>query len=170
MSSFNGATYCQVSDVITALTSFNAQGTPADIAPAIVQMAINQASAKVSSWTSQQWAVDASGNQVNAPDMIVSLTIDIATYYATLSYRKNKPLAPNDPVLLRYNDACTDLKAIQEGEIDPNPEPLNEPISSPGHTVNVNPPTFTPADSNTTLRRGRVEVSTFPVAGALGFI
>lgn len=170
MSTFNGATYCQVSDVITALTSFNSSGTPGDISSDIIQLAIDQASARVSSWTGQQWNVDGSGNVIEPPDMIASLTLDIATYYATLSYRKNKPMAPEDPVLLRYQNAMADLKSIQEGMIDPSPQQPNMPISAPGRVINTNPPSFTPYDSGTTLRRGRVEADTYPAPGTLGYI
>src|SRR5580704_226502 len=107
-----GPAYCSVSDVITAVTSFNYGGTPGDISTPIVQAAVYQASAKVSAWSGQDWGTDSSGNVAAIPDIIQSITINIATYYATLSYRKNKPMEVNDPVLLRYNDALADLKAI----------------------------------------------------------
>lgn len=150
----NGPAYCTVEDTVAAVTSFNPGGTFGDIATDIVQAAVYQASAKVSSWTHQDWGTDNTGASIPVPDIIQSITINIATYYATLSYRKNRPMDINDPVLLRYNDAIADLKAIQEGMIDPNPEPVNAPISSPGRVINTNPRTFTPHDSGTRLTRG----------------
>lgn len=164
-----GPAYCQVTDVVTILTSFNYGGTAGDISTDIVQVAVYQASSKVSAWTGQDWGTDASGNTVPVPDIIQSITLNIAAYYATLSYVKNKPLTANDPVLLRYNDAVADLKAIQEGMITPNPVAVNEPINAPGRVINVNPPSFTPYDSGTTLRRGRIENDTYPQAGAPGY-
>lgn len=165
--SMAGPAYCSVSDVITAMTSYNAAGTPGEISSTIVTLAVNQASAKVSSWTFQEWGTDQSGNAVPVPDIIQSITINIAAYYATLSYRKNKPLENNDPVVLRYNDAITELKAIQQGQINPDPNAPNEMFNAPGTIRNVRPRIFTPQDSGTTIERGRVEPSTYPSAGSL---
>lgn len=167
--SMSGPAYCAPADVITLVTSYNAGGTFGDIATEIVQTAIYQASAKVSAWTNQSWGTNAQGQTVAPPDIIQSITLDIAAYYATLSYRKNKPIEANDPVLLRYNDAIADLKAIQEGQIDPNPQTPNLPVSRPGRVVNVTPPTFTPHDSGTTLERGRVTPESYPAPGSLGY-
>lgn len=157
-----GPAYCEVADVILIMTSFNSAGTPGDIATNIVQLAIYQASADVSSWTSQDWGTNSAGQSIAVPDMVQSITLNIAAYYATLSYRKNKPLDSSDPVVLRYNMAMANLKAIQEGMIDPSPEPLNAPISAPGHVVNTNRPTFTLYDSGTTIRNGHIEAEEFP--------
>lgn len=164
---FAGPQYCQVSDVITAMTSYNAAGTPGEISASIVTLAIQQASAKVSAWTLNSWGIDSSGATIPVPDMIQSLTINIAAYYATLSYRKNKPLEANDPILVRYNDACTDLKAIQTGQISPNPVPPNDPIYAAGVIRNVRPPIFTGRDSNTHVERGRITPSSYPTPGSL---
>lgn len=164
---FAGPQYCQVSDVITAMTSFNAAGTPGEISANIVTLAIQQASAKVSAWTLNSWGIDSGGNVVPIPDMIQSLTINIAAYYATLSYRKNKPLEANDPILVRYNDACADLKAIQTGQISPDPVPPNDPIYAAGVIRNVRPVIFTHRDSNTRVERGRVVPNNWPDAGSI---
>lgn len=161
----SGPAYCLVADVVQILTSFNFGGTPGDIDPSIVQAAIGQASAKVSAWTGQDWGTDNAGNTVAAPDIIQSITLNIAAYYATLSYRKNKPLENNDPVLLRYQDAVADLKAIQEGMINPNPVTPNKPSGSPGRRINTNPATFTPYDSGTVLESGRVIPDQWPGYG-----
>lgn len=149
-----GPAYCLVADVITAVTSFNPGGTPADIDPSIVQAAVYQASSKVAAWTGQDWGVDGQGNALTPPDIIQSITINIATYYATLSYRKNRPMEANDPVLLRYNDAVADLKAIQEGEITPNPAATGAGTNRPGRVINTQPRAFTPHDSGTRISRG----------------
>lgn len=144
-----GPAYCEVSDVIDAMTSYNAAGTPAEIDPAIVQLAIVQASSKVSSWTSEVWPTD------TVPSFVQSLTVNIAAYYATLSYRKNKPLEANDPILLRYNDAMADLKAINTGQINPDPyNPVTPGSGSRGTVRNTIPKVFTGYDSNTHVSRG----------------
>lgn len=160
---FSGTAYCQVSDVITAVTSFNFGGTPGDINPAIVQAAVDQATAKVSAWTGINWAVDSQGTAITVPDIIQSITINIATYYATLSYRKNKPMDANDPVLLRYNDACADLQAIQEGKITPDPVASGAPLhAGGGRVINTQLRTFTLENSGTCVERGHIEPQTYP--------
>jgi phage gp36-like protein len=165
----SGTAYCVTTDVYQAMSGLNTQGTPADINPAIVQQAIEQASARVSAWTGQIWGFDSSGNAVVVPDIIVSITIDIAAYYSTLAYRKNKPLEVTDPVVLRYNAALLDLKAIQEGEINPSPEQLNEPVSAPGRVINTVAPTLSFRDAGVHLgSSGSVEPDTFTEGGEAG--
>lgn len=158
----SGTAYCAVADVTQALTSLNAQGTPADMPTAVVQLAIEQASSRVSAWTGQVWGFNGAGQVIAVPDIIISTTIDIACYYATLSYRKNKPVEANDPVVMRYNDAMVDLKAIQEGEISVNPVPPNEPFQRTGTVINTVPKTLTMEDAGVRLERGRVRVQDYP--------
>lgn len=159
-----GQAYCDVSDVINAMTSFNAAGTPAEIDPAIVQQAITQASAKVSSWSGMVWGVGSGGAIVPVPALIQSITVNIAAYFATLSYRKNKPLEANDPVLLRYQDAMSDLQAIQNGQINPDPyDPSNGSGSERGRVRNTVAKTFSGEDYNADVwSDGRLRVRQIP--------
>jgi hypothetical protein len=71
----------------------------------------------------------------------------------------------NDPVLLRYNDACADLKAIQEGQITPDPVANGAPLYNSGRVYNTRFRTFTLRDSNTRLESGHIENDTFPDNG-----
>jgi phage gp36-like protein len=157
------------------MTSYNAAGTPAEIDSTIVQLAITQASAKVSAWTNEVWGMDAEGNTVSIPFLVQSITINIAAYYATLSYRKNKPLVADDPIILRYNDAIADLKAIQTGAIDANPYDPSNGLSGAGGAAgssgnhgavrNTVARTFTGRDSNTHIdHRGVIAPDTYPDA------
>lgn len=50
------------------------------------------------------------------PQMLVSLSTAVALYFATLTYRRNKDLDPNDPVVLRYKHALSLLTAISAGK------------------------------------------------------
>jgi phage gp36-like protein len=170
MAAFTGPTYCEVEDVISAMTSYNSTGTPGEISADIVQLAIEQASAKVSSYTNNIWGWNSEG-PIPVPYVISSITINIAAYYATLSYRKNKPLQENDPVILRYNDAIADLKAIQTGQIQPDPnDPSNGQSGSGsssgysrGAVRNTIPRVFTGRDSNTHISNtGTVTPDSYP--------
>lgn len=162
-----GPMYCDTSDVVALVTSFNYGGTPGDIDPLQVEIAIRQASAKVSSWTEQAWGKDNAGKTVPVPDIIQSITMNIAVYYATLTYRKNAPMNVADPVVLRYQDALNDLKAIANAEIDPNPVTPDQPYQTPGIVRNTNYPTFTLYDSGTRLVNGRIEPDGDSRAGGL---
>jgi phage gp36-like protein len=152
------------------MTSYNTTGTPGEISADIVQLAIEQASAKVSSWTNNIWGWDSTG-QIAVPYVISSITINIAAYFATLSYRKNKPLQDNDPVILRYNDAMADLKAIQTGQIQPDPNDPSNGQSGSGSSAgysrgsvrNTIPLIFTGKDSNSHISRtGHVTPDSYP--------
>lgn len=159
---FTATTYCQADDVINAMTSNNAAGTPAEINPAVVQLAITQASSKVSAWTSNTWGIDGKGNAVPVPPIIQSITINVAAYYATLSYRKNKPLETNDPVLLRYQDAVSDLTAIMNNQITPDPDIPGQPTYGRGAIRNTIPRTFTGYDTATRVGLdGRLRVQDY---------
>lgn len=171
MTSMSGTSYCTTDDLVGALTGLNSSGTPGQgMDQTLLQTACDQATAKVSSWTGQIWGISGAGTVIPVPDIIISLTIDVACYYATLAYRKNKPLDLRDPVQLRYNDALSDLKAIQEGQIDPNPAQLNQTVSAPGIAINTVAPTLTPEDAGCHLSKtGRIEPQQFPIPGTMGY-
>lgn len=58
----------------------------------------------------------------NAPVLLSGLVIALASYYATLSYRKGLALEPTHPVALQYADAQATLKGIQTGVIKFEPD------------------------------------------------
>lgn len=58
------------------------------------------------------------------PALAKSLTIDVAAYLSTLTYRQSKSLEVDDPVRLRYQRALDMLKDISSGVIDLPVTPL----------------------------------------------
>lgn len=58
------------------------------------------------------------------PALIQSLTVDVAAWLATLTYRQSKSMEPDDPVRLRYQRALELMQGLSDGSID----------LPPGHT------------------------------------
>jgi hypothetical protein len=57
----------------------------------------------------------------NVPGILRDLATTLATFYATLAYRKGKALEPTHPVYLRYVDAQKTLTGIKNGTINFEP-------------------------------------------------
>lgn len=157
------ALYCAPGDVRQLLTGLNQGGTAAELTDVQLNAAILRASAKVSGWCGQQYGVDGGGNAVPIPGTIFSWTCAIAAYYATLTYRKGKPLDKDDPVSMMYEDVLDDLTAVSKGYVDPDPQTPDQNISSPGRVINKLPRIFTPENSGTSLSGGgRLRTGAWP--------
>lgn len=52
------------------------------------------------------------------PALLKSLTVDVAAYLATLTYRQSKSLEIDDPVRLRYQRALAILQELAAGTMD----------------------------------------------------
>jgi phage gp36-like protein len=142
--------YCTPADIRSNVAGTDAgTGTCAALEDAQLQAAIAQASAKVSAYAGTAWFVDANDPVIVIPDLIKTVAIQLATFYATLTYRKGKDLSAFDPVYLGYQDAIKTLNDIQAGKIDVVPTPPNDPVSNGGHVVNTIPSIFKYEDSGT---------------------
>jgi phage gp36-like protein len=158
--------YCLPSDIRANVGGTDAgTGTCAALEDYQLNAAIAQASAKVSAYVGTSYTVDAADPVIVVPDLVKSLTVQIATYYATLTYRKGKALAQFDPVILGYQDAMATLKDVVAGNIEVAPTPPADPTDKPGHVINTIPSIFTYEDSATVPnRRGGIEAAGAPGA------
>lgn len=69
-------------------------------------------------------------NDSNVPDLLKDLVVQLASFYATLAYRKGKELLATHPVYLSYMDAQRTLTGIKNGTIEfepPTADPDNPP-------------------------------------------
>lgn len=140
--------YCAPSDIRSAVAGTDdGTGTCAMLTDQQIAAAIAQASSKVSAYAGTAWYVDAADPVVVIPDLVFSLTVQLATFYATLTYRKSKDLAAFDPIYLSYLDATATLKDIAAGLIEVEPVPPADPVTDTGHVVNTVPATFRYEDS-----------------------
>jgi phage gp36-like protein len=158
--------YCLPSDIRANVGGTDAgTGTCAALEDYQLNAAIAQASAKVSAYVGTSYTVDAADPVIVVPDLVKSLTVQIATYYATLTYRKGKALAQFDPVILGYQDAMATLKDVVAGNIEVAPTPPADPTDKPGHVINTVPLIFDFSDSGTVPnRRGGIEAAGAPGA------
>lgn len=92
------------------------------------------------------------------PRLVGDITVAIAAYLATLTYRRTVDLTEKDPVYLRYQWAKELLAKLQSGELDLPEENGIEPSSQRGqHVVNTVPSMFGLRDFDLTYgRSGRV--------------
>jgi Protein of unknown function (DUF1320) len=142
------AQYCTPQDIKTNVAGTDAgTGTCAQLNDTQLTAAIVQASGKVSAYAGTDWEVDAADPVITVPQLIFTCTLQLATFYATLTYRKGKDLSAFDPVYLGYLDAMKTLADIAAGKIQVAPTPPNDPVSSAGHVRNTVPLVFVPSDS-----------------------
>jgi phage gp36-like protein len=143
--------YCTPADIRENVGGTdNGTGTCAQLTDDQLTEAIGRASSKVSAYAGTTFEADASTPVVVVPDLIFGVTVAIASFYGTLTYRKNKPLAQYDPVMLGYTDAMATLNAIASGAIQVSaPDPGEPPSSGAARVINTVPRTFTGADSGT---------------------
>lgn len=116
--------------------------------------AIGRASAKVSAYAGETFEPDMSTPVVVVPALVAMLTVQIATYYAQLTYLKNKPMSAMDPFYLGYLDAMGMLKDISAGKIqisppDPGGETPPGSASVAARRINLTPHIFDSSDSGT---------------------
>lgn len=159
------ALYCAPGDIRQVLTGLNQGGTAAELQDVQLNAAILRASAKVSAWCGQQYGIDGGGNAIPIPGTIFAWTAGLASYYATLTYRKGKPLDKEDPVSALYDDVVADLTAVSKGLIDPDPQTADQGVSQGGRgrVINKIPRVFSPENSGTSLSTGgRITTDNWP--------
>jgi phage gp36-like protein len=114
--------YCGATDIRRALTGSSQAGrdpvadptnTAADLDDEALNDSAAEASAIVDSYIDGPYDVTVD----DIPDIIKYWTRDIASYYATLVWRKGKAPAPDNPVTLRFQNAVEMLKGVASGEI-----------------------------------------------------
>lgn len=144
------ALYCTPADVRTNVSSTDAgTGTCAQLTDDELSAAITQASTKVSAYIGTDYETDAATPSVTVPGLVKTITIQLATFYATLNYRKNKDLSAWDPVWLAYQDGMQTLKDIISGLVEIDPTPPGDPPPAAGHVVQTIPAIFRHSDSGT---------------------
>ena len=157
-------TWCVPSDIRQNVAGTDqGTGTCAALTDDQITAVITQAASKVAAYTGTTWQPDASTpGPVTPPDLVKTMTVQIATFYATLVYRKGKDLSAFDPVYLGYLDAMRTLTDIAAGKIDISPATPGMADDLGGHVVNTISATFSHEDSATRLNpvTRRVEADT----------
>ncbi len=119
------ATAQQVRDVM-ADPDGAVSGTPGLLSDAVLLERVATAESQVDAAVSIRYVVPFPDP---VPQLIVDITIAIASYLAALTYRKSLDLPATDPAALRYAWALSMLKALSTGDANiPNgPSPIQRP-------------------------------------------
>lgn len=152
--------YASIADLRLVLDSTDAgTGTAAQLSDEQLTLALQAASDRVSMFAGVIYDPSA------VPGMAHDLTLDLASWWATAYYLKQKEMSPNSPVVLRYTEAMKVLTQVRQGLVD-----LDVPVLAPGqgagpsggHVINRIPNIFTGDDSNTEVDGGQLYPSTPP--------
>lgn len=111
--------YCDPIDVrgVLARDVTDPEGTGADaFDEALLVYQITAAQAEVDARLAGRYQVPFPDG--NVPPLVHSLTVDVAAYLATLTYRQNKLVEPTAPAYLRYQRALDILQRLSEGVMD----------------------------------------------------
>jgi phage gp36-like protein len=125
------------------------QGTAAKLTDQQLTQALTAASTRVSVYFGS--IMDSSVPQAVPPDVFQPLTLDLAAFYATRIYLKNKEFPATHPVYLAYKDAMTLLNDVRDGKIRLDPAAAGGINSETGTVINRIPPIFNGNDSNTRI-------------------
>lgn len=113
------AAYCTALEVAAVLARDvrDSYGTGADMFDgSILDFHISAAQAEVDAVLTSRYKVPFNADAV--PALVKSLTVDVAAYLATLTYRQDVDLGADDPVRLRYQRAEELLAKLSTGQID----------------------------------------------------
>lgn len=112
------ALYAVPNDIREALApDGNKVGTAAELTDEQLMRAIQRGNDLVDATVGVHYTPES-----GAPTLVIGLVVALACFYATLMYRKGKPLEQFNPVLLQYNDARLTLTQIKQGLLDPTPK------------------------------------------------
>lgn len=143
------ALYSDVDTLRLVLDSTDAgTGTAAQLSDAQLTQALTYGTDRVSVYAGAIFdpAVTTPGQAGYMPGIIADLTIDIAAWYATTIYLKQKDLGANNPVQLRYNEAKTILESVRKGEVSLD---VATEAAASARIINRIPGIFTNADTDT---------------------
>ena len=146
--------YATISDLKLVLDSTDAgQGTAAQLSDEQLTLALTAATDRVTMYAGLYY-----DDPATMPAQVISITLDLAAWWATTYYLKQKDMGPNNPVVLRYTEAKAVLEAIRKGEVDLSiPSASGAPgtgTAGGGKVINRIPAIFTGHDSNTVVVNG----------------
>lgn len=118
--------YCSVQDIRKALNANAASSgtlTASDMPDQAISDSALEATAIVDAYLDGPYEIGVD----TIPRIVMFWTRDIGAYLATLTWRRSKSPAPNDPVVLRYQQALMMLNAVAAGTITiPSPAGVSD--------------------------------------------
>ena len=114
-----------------------------------LELALYSASNRVSVFAGNVY--DSSTAEAKPPAILHDLTLDLARFWAAVTYLKWKEIPQSSPVFIAYQNAMTMLNAVRTGTILLDPAPAPGIGQETGVIINRIPPVFTGRDSNTRI-------------------
>jgi len=146
----SGTLYATVADLRNVMSGTDSgTGTAAQLTDAQLELALYAASNRVSVYAGNVY--DSSGPDANPPAILHDLALDLARFWAAVTYLKWKAVETTSPVYIAYKDAMAILQDVRAGKI------LLDPVTAPGIgsetgiIINRVPSIFTGRDSNTRI-------------------
>jgi phage gp36-like protein len=144
----SGTLYATVDDLRQVMSGTDGgTGTAAQLTDQQLELALYSASNRVSVYAGNVY--DGSTPEATPPAILHDLTLDLARFWAAVTYLKWKAIEPTNPVYIAYQNAMTMLNAVRSGTILLDPAPAPGIGEETGVIINRIPPVFTGHDSST---------------------
>lgn len=144
--------YATVADLQEVLSGTDSgTGTAAQLTATQLTLALTSASNRVSVYFGN--IMDSSSAQADPPPIFHDLTLDLAAFWATKTYMKNKVIDPQHPVYIAYKDAQQMLQDVRDGKLRLDVVIPGGVGGEVGVIINRIPPVFNGDDSNTRVDR-----------------
>jgi phage gp36-like protein len=153
--------YADVADLKAVLGGTDSGvGTAAQLTDTQLTLALMSATNRVSAYVGNIF--DGSTQQAVPPVLLHDLTLDIAAFWATATYLKNKEIPSTHPVFLKYTETMKFLNEIRDGKVRFDPVVVGGIGEEVGVVINRIPNIFSSDDSNTEINplTGGLEAST----------
>ena|SRR5215471_1600857 len=142
--------YAALADLRNVLSGTDSgTGTAAQLTDAQLTLALSSATNRVSAYVGNTF--DSSTPQAVPPPMLQDLTLDLAAFYATKTYLKQKEITTQHPVYIAYKDAMQMLSDLRDGKVRVDPVVVGGIGEETGIVINRIPNIFSDADSNVAL-------------------
>lgn len=158
--------YASVTELRDILSGTDATGTAAMLSPSQLTQALTSASNTVSAYVGTVFDVTQNADFV-PPVMLHDLALDLATWWASVTYLKFKEMGPNSPIVLKYTHAMKLLEDIRDGRVRVDPDVPGSPGGETGHVVNpllpngaTNVFSFENSNTSVNLASGYLEAGT----------
>jgi phage gp36-like protein len=146
----SGTLYASVADLRAILSGTdNGTGTAAQLSDQQLTLALYAASNRISVYAGNVY--DGSSVAATPPPILHDLALDLAVFWATKTYLKNKEIPTTSPVWVAYQNAESILQDVRAGKIELAPSPAPGVGPDVGTVINRIPQTFTGRDSNTRI-------------------
>ena len=140
--------YASVADLVLVLSGTDSgTGTPAQLNPAQLTLALQSASSRISIYFGS--IQDGSNAEAIPPPVFHDLCLDLAAFWAWKTYLKGKAIPPDHPAFLAYKDATQMLNDVRDGKLRLDPGAAGGIQTETGTIINRIPPVFSGEDSNT---------------------